>query len=100
MTGLVFRSAFLPHFRRGAFDVMARLEVEAWGDGVAGIDASGGTIPLPGAAIINGHVQFRLGSAILYWTMRNIDLVRYALVPGYEMARAQQRFGIVWEFVN
>jgi hypothetical protein len=100
LTRVTFRSAFLPHFRRGAFDVMGQLEVEAWGTGTAGLDAQGNPVRLQGETIWNLHIQFRLGSAIVYYTMRNIAIKRYRVIPGFEMPRGMNRFGIVWEFTN
>lgn len=99
-TRLTFRSMFLPHFRRGAFDVMAYGEIESYGAGIAGYDSTGTAIPLAGKSVFNAHLQFRLVRAIIYWTLRNPGLIRYHHVPGYELVRSQQRFGIIWEFSN
>lgn len=100
VTRVTFRSMFLPTFRRGALDVMAFGEVQSWSGGVAGIDSAGAFIPLAGKTIMNFHVQFRLVKAIIYWSYRNPGLIRYTHVPGYELPRANQRFGIIWEFSN
>jgi hypothetical protein len=100
LTRLTFRSAFLPHFRRGAFDVMAQFEMEAWGTGAVGIGTLGQPIVLEGNTVFNGHIQFRLVGAILFYQMRNIMISRYSLVPGLTQPRAAQRFGIIWEFTN
>lgn len=100
LTRATFHSAFLPHFRRGVFDVMGQLELEAWGSGTVGLDAQGDPIRLQGESIWNLHVQVRLVGAIFYWTMRNIAIKRYQVIPGFEMPRAMQRFGIIWEFTN
>lgn len=97
---LTFRSRFLPHFRRGAFDVMGQVELESWSRGIAGADASGNPIPVAGNSIWNVHVQVRLVGAIVYWTLRNPQLRRYQLIQGYDMPRSLQRFGIMWEFTN
>ena len=37
---------------------------------------------------------------VLFWTMRNSQLERYDVVPGFEMPRGLQRFGVRWEFAN
>lgn len=100
VTRVTFRSAFLPHFRRNAFDVMAHFEMEAWGTGVAGADSTGALLALPGQLIFNVHIQFRLVGAMIFWTLRNTQITRYELLPGFEMPRSQQRFGIRWEFTN
>ena len=97
---LILRSQFLPHFRRNAFDAMVQFEMESWSDGVAGVDSSGAFLPLPGKTIVNVHVQFRLVGALLFWTMRNIQREPHSIIPGFELPRSFQRFGIRWEFTN
>ena len=100
VTRLTLRSQFLPHFRRNAFDAMVQFEVESWSDGVAGIDSSGAFLAFPGKTIYNVHVQFRLVGALIFWTMRNVERRQYAIVPGFDLPRSFQRFGIRWEFTN
>jgi hypothetical protein len=100
LTQLTFRSRFLPHFRRGAFDVMGRVEIESWSRGIIGFDGAGAPVPIAGNTIWNVHVQFRLVGAVIFWTLRNPELRRYQLVPGFEMPRSLQRYGIMWEFTN
>ncbi len=95
-----FRSRFLPHFRRGVFDLLLQAEMEGWSDGVAGLDQAGAELRLEGATAVNYLVEFRLVGAILFWTLRNPQLERYAVVPGFPMARGLQRFGVRWEFTN
>ena len=100
LTMVTFRSRFLPHFRRGVFDVMGQVDLESWGRGIAGTDGSGTPITVPGNSIWNIHVQVRLLGAILYWTQRNPRLRHYAIIPGFDMPRSLQRWGIMWEFTN
>ena len=99
-TRLTLRSQFLPHFRRNAFDAMVQFEMESWSRGVAGIDSTGAFMALPGKTIFNVHVQFRLVGALLFWTMRNLQREQYSVLPGFELPRSFQRFGIRWEFTN
>ena len=100
LTIATLRSKFLPHFRRGVFDVEGQAEIESWGKGIAGTDGAGNPITVPGNSIWNFHVQVRLLGAILYWTLRNPRLRHYAIIPGYDMPRSMQRWGIMWEFTN
>jgi hypothetical protein len=95
-----FRSKFLPHFRRGALDVLVQFSVDAWSDGVMGRDATGATVPLDGHGTGDWLVELRLLSAVIYWNLRNSQVERYQLVPGALMARAAQRYGVRWEFTN
>jgi hypothetical protein len=100
LTRFTFRSAFLPKFRRNVFDMMAQVEIESWGRGVAGRDSTGALVPLGGYTVWNYHFQFKLVGAVIYWTMRNALFKRYTIIPGYELPRGISRFGIRWEFTN
>ena len=95
-----FRSKFLPSFRRGALDILVQFGVEAWSDGVMGRDSTGAAIALDGHGTADWLVEFRLLSAVLFWSMRNSQVERYEVVPGATMARANQRYGVRWEFTN
>lgn len=97
---VTFRSRFLRKFRRGEFDLVARVGVDAWGDGVAGSDSTGAPVRLGGGATVDYLVEFRLVGAVIFWTLRNSQAERYNAVPGFEMARALQRYGVRWEFTN
>jgi hypothetical protein len=100
ITRFTFRSMFLPHFRRGAFDLQATFEFEGWGSGVAGRDAAGAPIALAGHTVLNFYLQFRLVGALIYWSLRNTQLIHYEDLPGFTLPRNLQRFGIRWEFTN
>lgn len=95
-----FRSRFLPSFRRGALDILVQVGVEAWSDGVMGRDSTGASIGLDGHGTVDWLLEFRLLNAVIYWTMRNSQVERYEVVPGAPMARANQRYGVRWEFTN
>ena len=95
-----FRSRFLPHFRRGAFDLLVRIAGEAWGDGVMGSDSTGAAVPLDGHGAVDWLIEIRLLDAVLYWSLGNAQVERYQTVPGALMARASQRYGVRWEFTN
>jgi hypothetical protein len=79
---------------------MGQVELESWGQGIAGADAAGNPIPVPGTSIWNVHFQVRLVGAVIYWTLRNVQLRRYEVLTGYPMPRSLQRYGIMWEFTN
>ena len=95
-----FRSRFLPHFRRGALDVLVRVGAEGWSDGVMGADSTGATIPLDGHGAVDWLVEVRLLTAVIYWSLGNAQVERYQTIPGALMARASQRYGVRWEFTN
>jgi hypothetical protein len=95
-----FRSKFLPRFRRGALDLLVQFGVEGWSDGVMGRDSGGTAIVLDGHGTVDWLVELRLLSAVLFWSLRNSQVERYEVVPGAPMARANQRYGVRWEFTN
>ena len=95
-----FHSRFLPHFRRGALDLLVRVGAEGWSDGVMGTDSTGAVIRLAGHGAVDWLVELRLLDAVLYWSLGNAQIERYETVPGALMARAAQRYGVRWEFTN
>ena len=99
-TRLAFRSQFLPQFRRGVFDLEAMVDMEAWGSGIMGRDKTGAPVRLAGHTTFSFWLQFRLVGALVYWTLRNSQYEHYEMLPGFVAPRAQQRFGIRWEFTN
>ena len=99
-TSATFRSRFLPRYRRGALDVLVQAALESWSDGVMGADSAGTAIGLDGHGSLDWLVEVRLLGAVIYWTLRNSQLERYEVVPGAELARSLQRYGVRWEFTN
>jgi hypothetical protein len=95
-----FRTRLLPILRRGAFDFVAEGAVEGWSRGALGLDSTGTPVVLGGATVLDWRVELRLLGAALFWTFRNADLQRYALLPGVVMPRVLQRYGVRWEFTN
>lgn len=97
---LTLRSRFLPHYRRGIFDLVLQWGLEGWSRGVAGVDSSGADLRLEGATTVDYLLEVRLVGAVLFWTLRNAQIEQYSVVPGFEMPRGLQRFGVRWEFTN
>jgi hypothetical protein len=95
-----FRSKFLPTFRRGALDVLVQVAGEGWSDGVMGTGAGGTPIALDGHGTVDWLVELRLLGAVIYWSLGNSQVERYETVPGAPMARASQRYGVLWQFTN
>jgi hypothetical protein len=100
LTRLTFRSAFLPKYRRGVFDLLARVEVESWGRGIAGFDSAGTAAAVAGRSIVNLYFGLRLVGAQIFWVMRNSQRERYSVIRGFDLPRSLQRFGVRWEFTN
>lgn len=97
---LTFRSKFWRTFRSGAFDLKAQLAVETWGDGVAGLDATGTPIALPRATIADAFLQIQLVQFRAFYSLRNAFRSEEWYVPEFRLFRVVQTFGVKWEFNN
>jgi hypothetical protein len=97
---LRFQSRMLPRLRRGVFDLVVEMGIEGWSDGLAGHDTTGADVRLLGATTVDYLLEIRLVGAVLFWTLRNAAAERYGSLPGFDVARSLQRFGVRWEFTN
>lgn len=97
---VTFRTKFWPTFRSGAFDLEARLSLESWGNGVAGVDSSGAPVALPAARIAEFFLQFEIVRFRAFYDLRNAFNTQRAYVPGYDYPRVMQTFGVRWTFFN
>lgn len=97
---ITFRSKFWPTFRSGAFDLMARVSMESWSTGTAGLTAANEPIVLPGATFYTVFVQFQIVGFTMFWDFRNARLTQAEFVPGLASPRQAQTFGITFEFFN
>lgn len=95
-----FRSKFLRTFRSGAFDFLAQVAVESWGDGTGGVSETGAAVPLDAATFWDMRLEFQLVSFTGFWELRNFRLSEGAFVPGLPFPKNAQRFGVTWEFRN
>lgn len=97
---LTFRSRFVRTFPSRAFEMKARIGLEAWSAGLAGLDENGDPIPLPGTSVGEAFLQFELASFHLFYSLKNALRSREGFVPGYEYPRNRQTFGVKWLFHN
>jgi hypothetical protein len=99
-TQITFRSKFWRTFRSGAFDLKLQVAAESWGQGTAGLDASGAEIPLPGTAFYETYISFQIVGFIAFWDLRNALHSPESYVPGVPYPPNGQTFGVRWEFFN
>lgn len=59
-----------------------------------------GTIREKGYRTLSTLIQFRIVSAEVFWNFRNVMGERYRHVPGYQLPRLSNIYGIRWEFWN
>lgn len=100
LTTVTIRSKFWRTFRSGIFDLKAQAAMESWGDGVIGRDASAQPIRLDGATFFRSSLSIQLDQFILYWDRVNLRASRKTYVPGFQILRYGQTFGVRWEFLN
>jgi len=93
-----FRSRFLRTFRSGAFDLKVQIALEAWSEGVAGVDQSGVPIPLAATSVGEAFLQFEIASFHAFYSLKNALRSREGFVPGFEYPRNRQTFGVKWIF--
>ena len=96
---LYIQSSLLDHFPKGNFGVLASLAHEY---------RSKVSFPLPGdSSISTDHVrtlafklEIRIQTAVVSYQFRNVLQERYELVPGFNMPRQTQFYGVRWDFWN
>ncbi|MEE9532909.1 MAG: Plug domain-containing protein, partial [Acidimicrobiia bacterium] len=97
---ITLRSKYWRTFRSGAFDLKVRWAMESWSTGIAGLDAVGAPVELPGATFFEAHVEFQVVGFTAYWNLRNARLTDAVYVPGLDYPKNAQTFGVTWEFRN
>jgi hypothetical protein len=100
MTTATIRSKFWRSFRSGIFDLKAQFGMEAWSKGTIGRDAAGQPIVLPGATFYRSTISIQLDKFQLYWDRVNLRALHKGYVPGFEILRFGQTFGVRWDFLN
>jgi len=97
---ITLRSKFFRTFRSGAFEFKFQFAMESWSTGLAGRDANGAPIPLVGATFYDGFLQLEIARFRLFYGMANLYRSREHFVPGHEVPRTAQTFGVRWTFEN
>jgi hypothetical protein len=60
----------------------------------------GSVLTTPQSRVVSTLVEIRIVNAVISWQFRNIIGIRYATVPGFEMPRPTNVYGVRWEFWN
>jgi hypothetical protein len=61
---------------------------------------STGVVRLPGYRLISTLIQFQILDAEVFWQLRNVLRERYRQVPGYQLPRQSNIYGVRWNFWN
>jgi hypothetical protein len=59
-----------------------------------------GVVRLAAARVYSTLLEVRIKSATIAWEFRNPDGARYETVPGYQMPRLINLYGVRWRFTN
>lgn len=62
--------------------------------------SSRGTMHAGGSRVLSTLVELRIQTAVISWQYRNLLGALYETVPGYEMPRLINVYGVRWEFWN
>jgi len=95
---LYVSTSLLERFPTGNFHLLASVVHEyrsssLWPD-------SSATIRIGGYRTIATLIQVRILSAEVFWNFRNLMSARYVQIPGYNMPRQSNIYGVRWEFWN
>jgi hypothetical protein len=96
---LYIQTNLLDRFPRGNFGLLTSLAHEY---------RSSVRFPLPGdSSVSTGHIrtlafrlEVRIQTAVVSYQFRNVLQERYVLVPGFQMPRQTQFYGVRWDFWN
>jgi TonB-dependent receptor-like protein len=100
ITQATIRNKFWHSFPSGIYDFRASIAMETWGDGIIGRDGTGQPIALDGATFFRSTLAIQLDKFTLYWDRVNLRASRKTYVPGFQVLRFGQTFGVRWDFLN
>lgn len=101
---LYVSTSMLDRFPTGNFHLLASAVHEYRSSSLWPVAAVGGTPPtvirLVGYRTISTLIQVRILQAEIFWNLRNVLAERYQNVPGYNLPRITNIYGVRWEFWN
>lgn len=95
---LFVRSNFLGRFPSGNFGLYALLRHEYRSTNYFPVED--GFLTASGHRILTGLLEIRILDATLSYQFRNLLATRFETVPGYQMPRQTQYYGVRWTFWN
>ena len=96
---LYIQTNLLNHFPRGNFGLLASLSHD-YRSTVRFPLLNGGLISVPDSRIVDFRLEIRVQTAVVSYQFRNVLQQRYVIVPGFEMPRQTQLYGVRWDFWN
>jgi hypothetical protein len=97
-----FLSKFWRVFPSGIFTLRGEVAMESWTRwGLGGIDAEAGVErAMGGASFVDTNLEMQLAGVTLFWTTRNINIMRSSYVEGLAYPKSAQSWGARWYFTN
>ena len=96
---LYIQTNLLDRFPKGNFGLLASLSHEYRSE--ARFPVAGDTVvTTPGYRVLGFKLELRVQTAVVTYQFRNLLQERYAQVPGFNMPRQTQFYGIRWDFWN
>jgi len=96
---LYIQTNLLDRFPRGNFGLLASLAHD-YRSTVRFPLLNGELISVPDVRVVSFRLEIRVQTAVVSYQFRNILQERYRLIPGFQMPRQTQLYGVRWDFWN
>jgi hypothetical protein len=96
---LYIQTNLLDKFPRGNFGILASLSHEYRSDSRFPVNADSVAVA-PGFRVLAFKLEIRIATAVVTYQFRNLLQEQFAMVPGFNMPRQTQFYGVRWDFWN
>jgi hypothetical protein len=96
---LYIQTNLLDRFPRGQFGLLASLAHD-YRSTVRFPLLNGELISVPDVRVVTFRLEIRVQTAVVSYQFRNVLQERYRLIPGFQMPRQTQLYGVRWDFWN
>ncbi|MEO5817731.1 MAG: Plug domain-containing protein [Gemmatimonadaceae bacterium] len=96
---LYIQTNLLDKFPRGNFGILTSLAHEYRSSARFPVNADSVAVA-PGFRTISFRLEIRIATAVVSYQFRNLLQEKYAMVPGFNMPRQTQFYGVRWDFWN
>jgi hypothetical protein len=96
---LLLQTNLLDKFPRGNFGLLASLAHD-YRSTVRFPLLNGELVSVPDTRVVSFRLEIRVQTAVVSYQFRNVLQERYRLIPGFQMPRQTQLYGVRWDFWN